>query len=357
MLREWGICLKRYEKESFVKSFMLFFGVQFLFLTLVMWQYHKSEVHQYDMHIMHEMTECSYTLACSNFEMDFVPMAKEKEFNKWYEENGYYMLFTLPNEKNHALKLSLSLDKYHTKYEKILFNNKIKYLLFALILLIVSALFARFAIRPLRDALELNDEFVKDMLHDFNTPLSSLKINHKLLEKKFGEESAILRSEEAMKTLADLQSNMHYFLSHSPLNEESIELSSFIQRRVLSYEDIFKEIKFELKLNKSIIRTNPEALSRILDNLLSNACKYNRKNGTVIIILEEKQLSIADTGIGIREPQKVFERFYKETSRGMGIGLHVVQKLCDDLKISIEVESELNKGTRFTLNLEKVMLG
>jgi signal transduction histidine kinase len=66
-------------------------------------------------------------------------------------------------------------------------------------------------------------------------------------------------------------------------------------------------------------------------------------------------LVIEDSGIGIKEPSKVFNRFYKETSRGMGIGLHVVKKLCMDLNIDIKVESKLKKGTKFSLNLEKVM--
>jgi len=355
MLREWGTYLKRYEKESFVKSFSLFFGVQFLFLSVVMWQYHKSEVHKYDMYLMHEMTECSYTLACNNFSMDFILMSKDKDYNKWYEEDGYYMLFTLPNEKKHALKISLSIEEYNKKYQKILFKNRLKYLLFTIILLVISALFASFAIRPLRDALKLNDEFVKDMLHDFNTPLASLKINFKILQKKFGKDEAIIRSEEAMQTISNLQSNMSYFLSHSPLNQEKIELSNFIEKRINYYKCIFPEITFKLKLKKMTITTNSEAFSRIIDNLLSNACKYNCKNGKVMVNIKDNILSIEDTGIGIKEPQRVFERFYKETSRGMGIGLHVVKKLCDDLDIEIKVQSIIGEGTKFSLNLEKVM--
>jgi signal transduction histidine kinase len=223
------------------------------------------------------------------------------------------------------------------------------------VIIVISTLFARFALRPLHEALNLNDEFVKDMLHDFNTPLSSLKINFKILQKKFGEDDALARSEEAMQSIADLQSNMSYFLSHSPLNQEAIELSSFVDKRVKYYQGIFPNIEFHLTLKKFNIKTNPEALNRIIDNLLSNACKYNIKNGKVKLFLNESILSIEDTGIGIKEPKRVFERFYKETSRGMGIGLHVVQKLCDDLEIEIKVESFMGKGTTFSLNLERLM--
>lgn len=66
---------------------------------------------------------------------------------------------------------------------------------------------------------------------------------------------------------------------------------------------------------------------------------------------EKKLLSIKDSGKGIANPSKIFNRFYKEQERGIGIGLHIVKKLCDELKIGIDVKSELGVGTTFTLKL------
>ncbi|CAA6803797.1 MAG: Two-component sensor histidine kinase [uncultured Sulfurovum sp.] len=351
----WGTCLKRYEKESFLKSFTLFFSIQMAFLSMVMWQDYKSISHQYDMKIMNKMTQCSFTLECPEYEMDFIEKEKNKELNKFYQEDSIYMLFSIPTMDEKLIKFSLTSVEYEIKKEVLKVKILKEYLLYALFLLFISIFFARYSIRPLKEAFELNDEFVKDMLHDFNTPIASLKINFKILEKQFGQNASIKRSEEAMKTIANLQSNMGYFLSHSPLNEEKIKVASFVEKRVQYYEGIFPEIVFKVELSSLNITTNPEALSRILDNLLSNACKYNIKNGTVSLFLVNSTLIIEDTGIGIRNPKKVFERFYKETSRGMGIGLHVVQKLCEDLDIGIKVESQLAKGTRFSLNFEKVM--
>ena len=353
----WGTCLKSYEKEAFLKSFSLLFLVQFIFLTLVMWQYHKSVDHKYDMKIMHEMTQCSYTLDCPKYEMDFVHDLKGKELNHLYGGSEYYMLFTIPTSSSDYLKFSLSKEEYEKEHEKIVYDNLVTYLLFLMITVLISGLFARFSLRPLNDALRLNDEFVKDMLHDFNTPLSSLKINFKLLQKKFGSDEAINRSEEAMTTIADLQSNLSYFLSHSPLTQEKLDLEATIVARVKSYEHLFPDIDFLVDIPKVYLEINRESFLRVVDNLLSNACKYNVKNGNVHIFWKKDTLVIEDSGIGIKEPQKIFNRFYKETSRGMGIGLHVVKKLCDDLNILIDVESELNRGTKILLNLEKVMFG
>jgi len=348
--------LKSYEKEAFLKSFLLFFVVQFTFFSLLMWQYHKSISHQYEMTIMHEIRQCSYTLACEKYEIDFVDKVEGIELNCLYRTNSYYMLFSIPTMQNKNLKISLSKKRYNIKYKEILNDNLLIYLLFTIVIIFISGLFAKFSLNPLRKALTLNDEFVKDMLHDINTPLSSLKINFKILQKKFAQDEAIRRSEEAIQTIHDLQANLSYFLAHNPLVEEKLALSSCLEQRVKTYELIYPNINFSVEIDKHYLKINPQAFVRIVDNLLSNAAKYNKTNGEVKVRFSDTFLIIEDSGIGIKEPSKVFNRFYRETSRGMGIGLHVVKKLCDDLNIEVSVQSQLEKGTKFSLNLKKVML-
>jgi len=90
-------------------------------------------------------------------------------------------------------------------------------------------------------------------------------------------------------------------------------------------------------------------MNRILDNLLINAAKYNKENGDVQIQIKATTLSISDTGKGIKNANKIFDRFYKEHERGLGIGLHIVKKLCDELNIKIKVSSQVDKGTSFAL--------
>ena len=57
---------------------------------------------------------------------------------------------------------------------------------------------------------------------------------------------------------------------------------------------------------------------------------------------------------GIQNTKKIFDRFYKEQDRGIGIGLHIVKKLCEELSIKIKVQSQINFGTKFTLNLSQL---
>jgi signal transduction histidine kinase len=101
-------------------------------------------------------------------------------------------------------------------------------------------------------------------------------------------------------------------------------------------------------------RSDRHAFIRILDNLIGNAAKYNTPKGEVLLQLEGDVLSITDTGRGIRHPEKVFRRHYREGERGMGLGLHIVKKMCRKLGIGIRLESEEGKGTRVELMCEKV---
>ena len=330
--------------------------IQLFFLSVVMWQFYKSTAHKYEMKIMHDMTQCSYTLVCSDYTINSVKDLKNRELNKLYVSSDYYMLFSVPNRHDSYLKLSLSLAKYQEKKSQIFRDIFMEYALYIVVLLFISMLFAYFSLRPLREALKLNDEFVKDMLHDINTPLSSLKINFKILQKKFGRDDAIERSEEAMKTIHDLQSNLSFFLSQNPLVEEKLNLATCIQKQVENIEPIFRDIGFFVAIEEVYLSVNVEAFVRIVDNLLSNAAKYNVAKGTVTLSFENGVLTIEDSGIGIKEPNKIFNRYYRETTRGLGIGLHVVQKLCDTLNIKISVESQLKKGTKISLNLEKLMI-
>ena len=94
---------------------------------------------------------------------------------------------------------------------------------------------------------------------------------------------------------------------------------------------------------------NKQAFERIVYNLLSNACKYNINDGTIKITLNKTRLSIRNRSYGVRHPEKVFERFYKESERGLGIGLHIVDKLCQTLYIE---KKFLLEGTDVIVELE-----
>ena len=94
---------------------------------------------------------------------------------------------------------------------------------------------------------------------------------------------------------------------------------------------------------------NRDAFTRIVDNLLSNACRYNVAEGTVEIAFDASRVIIRDSGTGIADTQKAFERFYKESDRGLGLGLNIVKKLSEEMGLGIALSSQKGVGTTFTL--------
>jgi len=89
----------------------------------------------------------------------------------------------------------------------------------------------------------------------------------------------------------------------------------------------------------------------VIDNLLSNAAKYNKRDGWVKVSFEEQKIIIEDTGKGIKDIKRATKRYYKEQNRGLGLGLDIVTKLCKDMGIGFKIESKVNEGTKIELDL------
>lgn len=126
-------------------------------------------------------------------------------------------------------------------------------------------------------------------------------------------------------------------------------------------------IKTEVNAELPALRAEREDIKQILTSLLNNGIKFNKENGEVKIAVSHTDDSIEfcveDTGIGIAKENlsSIFERFYQvdwSTTRkygGVGLGLAIVKKLVELYKGKTKVESELGKGSKFTviLPLEK----
>ncbi len=302
-----------------------------------------------------EMQLCAYTTQCEGLKTDFVEKTEDKEENILYKEGDFYGYFKVPTVDKYLMKVVYPEANYLSKVEERKERTYRKFWFFSLLAALVSLLFAYYALMPLRKALRLNEEFVKDILHDFNTPISSMRINLKLFKREIGENQKIQRLENNIETILSLQNNLQIFLKGIPTQSESFSLKELAEDRVHYFKILYPDIIYTVSLGKTVLETNKDAFTRILDNLLSNAGKYNIANGQVSITLKDHYLSISDTGKGIKNPSKVFDRYYKEQDRGIGIGLHIVKKLCDELRIPIKVKSKKDQGTTMLLNLSKII--
>jgi signal transduction histidine kinase len=344
--------LKNHEKEAFLKSFMLFFLIGLVFLFVAMYQHYYKKLHDFDMQIESKIIQCHLNSSCKSFKISKVLNIKDKKLHQLYKDSSAYILF---RDKSDFKKIEMPVQTYISDRKIIIWHVTKELFVYFILLVLFSIFFAYYTIGPFKKALKLNEEFVKDILHDFNTPLSSLKINLKILEKKFGKDEAIERSSEAIKGILSLQENLRYFLNKNRFESETLDLKFLLGERVEYFHSIYPSIAFINKVKITKIYTNKTIFIRIVDNIIGNACKYNKQNGSIQISFAKKSLYIEDSGIGINNSKKIFERGYKEGNIGTGIGLHIVQKLCRDLHIPIKVKSTLDIGTVFILDLKNIL--
>jgi len=176
--------LKKYEIESLLKNFFLFFILLEILMSIIFWQQFNNKKRTLDEQLHTQMKLCSYTMKCDDFDLDFVPSSKKIKTNILYRNNDVYSYFTVPTADNFLMKVILPLKKYEEKIYLIKRNLIVNMLFFSIFIILISLLFSLYALKPLKKALNLNEEFVKDILHDFNTPISSMVINFKLLKKE-----------------------------------------------------------------------------------------------------------------------------------------------------------------------------
>ncbi len=326
-----------------------------ILVSTIFYMDYKKEVQTLNETIFSQMRICSFDLKCDEYGIDFVPSDKHELYKLYLGIEGATAYFSLPNSTKNSIKLHLSKNDYSMKLSQIRDKIILNLLVVMISVFILSLLFSLYALSPLRKSLYLTEEFIKDILHDFNTPLSTLRLNTSMLKKEYGGNAKIDRMENSVQNILDLQSNLRSYLHNHAVQNEEFDVKLFLENRVLAVEKLFNHVAFHVEVTPAKLYTNRDMLSRIVDNLLTNAAKYNKKNGHVEIVFKDNILHIKDSGKGIENPARVFERFYKEQERGIGIGLHIVKKFCDELGVNIGIESQLNIGTTFSLDLKKLL--
>ena len=137
---------------------------------------------------------------------------------------------------------------------------------------------------------------------------------------------------------------------------------------VYSFEYLLNEkgIDCRLKLSNVGLKMVPKDFDRLVRNLVSNAIKYNKENGKVTVSLSESEtevaISVEDSGIGIakKDIPRLCERFYRVSSAhsktsldSNGLGLSIVKQIVDDCNAQLAIESEVGKGSKFTITFKR----
>lgn len=214
--------------------------------------------------------------------------------------------------------------------------------------------------------------FVRDASHEFRTPLSVINANVYMLRKSEGEQRELFaeRIQNAVRNVESLLDGMVTMsgLDSSPqFNDECVNLNQVLNDILVSLQSRISaaEIDFSMILHARPIRMeiDPTQLHLIIWNIVGNAISYTPPGGQVVVksTLEDEQVAITiqDTGIGMDEQtmQRIFERFYRadpaRTKLGFGLGLPIARSIVTHYQGRIEVESQPDVGSTFTIYLPR----
>ena len=198
-----------------------------------------------------------------------------------------------------------------------------------------------------RDAYLSQKEFTENASHELQTPLAIFRSKLELLMQgaDISSEQAELISSLLNATDRIVRLNKNLLLlskieNRQFLSRQEILLSSALTQSLGLYKQMAqeKEIKITTHIISEIaIKTNPSLLEILLSNLISNAIRYTPAQNEVRIEIEKKSITIRNPGEPFNFPNKIFDRFNREsrTTQGNGLGLAIVKKICDTEGIPI----------------------
>lgn len=247
--------------------------------------------------------------------------------------------------------------------------------LFFVIAVYISNRMSKKAMVPIQQAFLRQREFVADASHELRTPLSVIHSSIEAIEMTVDIEDEFARKlvvnmKDEVKRMTRLVSDL-LTLARSDsgkieLKKEQVDLKPIVEKTIHSVQALAqqKQISVKCQSPETVLGVvDLERFQQLLYILLDNAIKYTNEGGAVTISLASKQnyvmLTVKDTGVGISIEDKpfIFERFYradKARSRQMGsfgLGLSIAKWIVDMHKGTIEVESELGKGTTFIVKI------
>ncbi|MFC0015201.1 MULTISPECIES: cell wall metabolism sensor histidine kinase WalK [Allobacillus] len=238
----------------------------------------------------------------------------------------------------------------------------------------LSSHFLRMANR-LEQTNEMRKEFISNISHDIQSPLSNIKGYTNLLESDSlsleeknnyisiinGEISRLSRLTKQLLLLASLDRD------EDLMKKDTVNIGEQLKELIRNHQWQMdeKNLSIGFKLPDVTIAADPALLYTVWENLLTNAIKYNKPDGSIELLVDERsesiRVSFIDSGIGINaeEQAKIFDRFYRVDSartrliEGTGLGLSIVQAIVQLHGGTIHVNSNENEGTTIDVELPK----
>lgn len=217
----------------------------------------------------------------------------------------------------------------------------------------------------------LRNDFVSNVSHEFKTPLAAIEGYVTLLQEDLLEEERqdyiekILNNTERLSKLTkNILALSRYNNQEFVLKKENFSLDEQLRQVVVNFSGRWEEnnLDLDIQLEEINFYGDKYLLYQVWSNLIDNAIKFSNKNGILRVkcrrVENQIVVSIGDTGIGMNEDTKkhIFDKFYQgDSSRaviGNGLGLALVKRIVDICGGTIDVESDLRKGTTFSVVLK-----
>lgn len=297
------------------------------------------------------------------YDQSFQPIFSLVNYKIKYFKDGYhldnndaYLIVKLPKDRYFGAKYLIVKNQlsFAVVYEKVM------YILFSVVILvfILSMIFLQSFAKPFQKMNKRLDNFIKDSMHEINTPLSIISVNIDLYNRKNEPNKYMQRMKAATKVLSNIYNDMDYLIKHDRLKheKENIDMGAFLKERIEYFSEValMKDIKINSDIKECTnIEMNSKQLQRVIDNTISNAIKYSYENSKIDIKLYMKDgkchMSFRDYGVGIEKVEKIFSRYYREDTNkgGFGIGLNIVKSIIDKANIELIIDSTPKIGSEF----------
>ena len=232
-----------------------------------------------------------------------------------------------------------------------------------------------------KNANAAKSNFLANMSHDIRTPMNAIVGYSTLLIKDADDKNKIIEigkkitysSQHLLSLINDVLDMSKIESGRTSLNSDKVDVSEVINNisEIVQVQTKSKKQSFEIKTKGNIppyIYADKLRLTQILLNLLSNAVKYTEKNGTISLVVEgygnngqtcHLRFIVSDNGQGMSSEfvEKIFEPFSRETNsmtnkiQGTGLGMSITKSIIDLMGGTIDIQSELGKGSVFTVDL------
>ena len=279
-----------------------------------------------------------------------------------YLKDGYIHLIKEPESYYLGSKyIIVEIEDDNIWFENIKYKMLFWFLFSFILLLFVGYFIAKLFLKPMRESIQMLDRFIKDTTHELNTPIAAILSNIQMINKDNIDEKLakkINRIEIGAKTISNIYEDLTFVSLNNQIisNNEKLYFSQILNQRVDFFKSIAssKKIEFILDIKDDIfIVCDVKKLSKLIDNILSNAIKYNKFQGFIKVTLKDKILIIEDSGKGMSKDNlsNLFTRYkrFDKSVGGFGIGLNIVSLIAKEYDFKVDVISKIDVGTRIKI--------